>query len=236
MTSKSKFNPKDEFGEIDDVKTISDDADVIEASEVVVTSVSSEEMSTDLVPKEDSEVAEGFIELRGAEVLREKEHLLEEYHRTTGSLIQNFNKTPISAEEGVEILIMELLREADALKGSQLLFATRGNIKDETVVIVKRIEALEKIAKTIHRKQKMVNEEVINLDSPYIRMLVSYITKKIQESFLDLGYEQEVMQIFFEKFQVLTDNWKKDVKRDMLAFKDRKMMGDDDEEDEVIKE
>jgi len=236
MTSKSKFNPKDEFGEIDDVKTISDDADVIEASEVVVTSVSSEEMSTDLVPKEDSEVAEGFIELRGAEVLREKEHLLEEYHRTTGSLIQNFNKTPISAEEGVEILIMELLREADALKGSQLLFATRGNIKDETVVIVKRIEALEKIAKTIHRKQKMVNEEVINLDSPYIRMLVSYITKKIQETFLDLGYEQEVMQIFFEKFQVLTDNWKKDVKRDMLAFKDRKMMGDDDEEDEVIKE
>jgi len=79
----------------------------------------------------------------------------------------------------------------------------------------------------------MVNEEVINLDSPYIRLLVSYITKKIQETFIELGYEVEVMEIFFEKFQSLTDSWKKDVKRDMLAFKDRKMMGVDDEEEEA---
>ena len=232
MTSKSKFDPKDEFDGVEDVKIISDDIEVVEASEIVTTSVSPEEISTDITVKEDSEVAEGYIELRGDDVLKEKERLLQNYHRTTGSLIQNFNKGTVSAEDGVEILIMELLREADALKGSQLLFATRGNVRDETTVIVRRIEALEKIAKTIHRKQKMASEEVINLDSPYIRMLVTYITKKIQESFLDLGYEQEVMQIFFEKFQVLTDNWKKDVKRDMLAFKDRKMMGDDEDEKE----
>jgi len=231
MTSKSRFDQKDEFEGIEDVKTISDDVEVVETSEIVTTSVSPEEISTELVAKEDSEVAEGYIELRGDDVLKEKERLLQNYHRTRGSLIQNFNKGTVSAEDGVEILIMELLREADALKGSQLLFATRGNVRDETTVIVRRIEALEKIAKTIHRKQKMASEEVINLDSPYIRMLVTYITKKIQEAFLDLGYEQEVMQIFFEKFQVLTDNWKKDVKRDMLAFKDRKMMGDDEDED-----
>lgn len=232
MTSKSKYDSKDEFEGVEDVKAISDDVEFVETSEIVTTSVSPEEISTEVTKKEDSEVAEGYIELRGDEVLKEKERLLQNYHRTRGSLIQNFNKGTVSAEDGVEILIMELLREADALKGSQLLFATRGNVRDETTVIVRRIEALEKIAKTIHRKQKMASEEVINLDSPYIRMLVSYITKKIQEAFLDLGYEQEVMQIFFEKFQVLTDNWKKDVKRDMLAFKDRKMMGDDEDEKE----
>jgi hypothetical protein len=228
-TSKSKSDPKDEFDGVEDIPVIDSSPEIIEGMEVVRCTGEPEEESTAVAPVEDS--GEGYIELRGEAVLEEKEKLLEKYHRTKGSLIQNFSRGTVSAEDGIEILIMELLREADALKGSQLLFATRGNIRDETTVIIKRIEALEKIAKTIHRKQKMVNEEVINLDSPYIRLLVSYITKKIQETFLELGQEQEITQIFFEKFQSLTDNWKKEVKREMLAFKDRKMMGVDEEED-----
>jgi len=236
MTSKSSSDSKDEFDGIEDIKAIEAEAEVVESTDVICTGVSAEEeaISSEITTKSDA--AEGYIDLRGEAVLHEKERLLEKYHRVTGSLIQNFSKGTVSAEDGIELLILELLRETDSLKGSQLLFATRGNLRDETTVIVKRIEALEKIARTIHRKQRMVNEEVINLDSPYIRLLVSYITKRIQESFIELGYEQEMMQIFFEKFQTLTDNWKKDVKRDMLAFKDRKMMGVDDEEEEVKKE
>jgi len=234
MTSKSSSSPKDEFDGVEDIKSIEAEAEIVESTEIVTcTGVSAEEESTSVVSTSDADAGEGYIELRGEEVLHEKERLLEKYHRATGSLIQNFSKGNVSAEDGIELLILELLREADSLKGSQLLFATRGNLRDETTVIIKRIEALEKIARTIHRKQRMVNEEVINLDSPYIRLLVSYITKKIQETFIELGYEVEVMEIFFEKFQSLTDSWKKDVKRDMLAFKDRKMMGVDDEEEEA---
>jgi len=226
----SKLSSKDEFDGVEDMETIEAEASIVSKIEAIKCSgITEEEKTTAIAP---SETGEGYIELRGEAVLEEKEKLLTRYHKTNGSLIQDFSRGTVSAEDGIELLIMELLREADALKGSQLLFATRGNLRDETTVIVKRIEALEKIARTIHRKQKMVNEEVVNLDSPYIRLLVSYITKKIQETFIELGYEVEMMQIFFEKFQSLTDSWKKEVKRDMLAFKDRKMMGVDEEENE----
>lgn len=226
-TSRSK---KDEYEDIEDLDAIEAEAEILPEETIRCSGVSEEEESSRAITK--AEEAEGYIELRGKDYLEEKERLLATHHKKKGSLIAEFSRGNLSAEDGVELLIRELLREAEELKGSQLLFATRGNARDEATIIVKRIEALEKIAKTVHRKQKMISEEVVNLDSPYIRILVTYMINKINETFIELGYESEVMQIFFEKFQSLTDNWKKEVKRDMVAFKDRKMMGDDDEDEE----
>jgi hypothetical protein len=229
MTSKSKS--KDEYEDIKEVETV----DVTE-TEIVTPgdAVCSEPPKEEHVPREivPAESEEGYVELRGDEVFHEKDRLLEKYHRKNGSLIQNFSRGQVSAEDGIDLLIMELLRETDSLKGSQLLFASRGNVRDEATIVVKRIEALEKIAKTIHRKQRMINEEVINLDSPYIRLLVTYMVNKMRDTFMDLGTDPEQITIFLEKFQSLTDGWKKEVKREMVAFKDRKMMGDDGEEEE----
>jgi len=229
MTLKS--SSKDEYEDLKGMEEIViGDAEIVTPGETLCSDPPKEEEERrDLLP---AETAEGYIELRGEEVFGEKDRLLEKYHRKNGSLAQSFSKGEVSAEDGIDLLIMELLRETDSLKGSQLLFATRGNLRDETAVIIKRIDALEKIAKTIHRKQRMINEEVINLDSPYIRLLVTFITTKINETFLELGYENETVQIFFEKFQTLTDGWKKEVKREMVAFKDRKMMGSDGETEE----
>jgi len=237
MTLKSKS--KDEFEDIKHVDSVEVEAEVVsdyEERDIVVSPVDSiedEHMSREIVAAED--VPEGHIELRGEAVITEKTRLLETYHKQHGSLVQSFSKGNVSAEDGVDLLILELLRETDALKGSELLFATRGNVRDETAVIIKRIEALETISKTIHRKQKMISEEVVNLDSPYIRILVQFITQKTHDCFNELGYEQEMIHIFFEKFQALTDNWKKEVKRDMIAFKDRQAMGGEDEEAETKK-
>jgi len=232
MSSKSS-SKKDEYEDLETVEAV----EVIEdpkAETVKGASVEDERGSREIVAVDD-DLPDGFIELKGEAVLTEKDRLLEKYHRSHGSLIQNFSKGHVSAEDGIDLLILELLRETDALKGSELLFATRGNVRDETAVIIKRIEALETIAKTIHRKQKMISEEVINLDSPYIRILVSYITKKMHETFVELGHDKEIVQIFFDKFQSLTDHWKKEVKRDMIAFKDRQMMGGDEEDAEEVK-
>lgn len=230
MTLKS--SSKDEYEDVTESEEIViGDAEIVTPGDATCSEPPEEEEEErrDIVP---AETIEGYVELRGDEVFGEKDRLLEKYHRKVGSLIQNFSKGTVSAEDGIDLLIMELLRETDSLKGSQLLFASRGNLRDETAVVIKRIEALEKIAKTIHRKQRMINEEVINLDSPYIRLLVTFITNKINDTFIELGYEPETVQIFFEKFQSLTDGWKKEVKREMVAFKDRKMMGSDGEETE----
>jgi hypothetical protein len=235
MTLKSKC--KDEFEEVRHVESVEVETEIMPEEEEVITSpvesIEDEHMSREIVAAEDP--PDGCIELRGEAVITEKTRLLEQYHRQHGSLVQNFSKGNVSAEDGVDLLILELLRESDALKGSELLFATRGNVRDETAVIIKRIEALETISKTIHRKQKMISEEVVNLDSPYIRILVQFITQKIHDCFNELGYEQEMIHIFFEKFQALTDNWKKEVKRDMIAFKDRQAMGGEDEDIETKK-
>lgn len=228
MSSKSIY--KDEYDDIEDISSIDIEDDIVSGS--IDASVCEDEddecMSRELSVAEDT--PEGFIELRGEEVINEKDRLLKKYHSTHGSLVQNFSRGHVSAEDGIDYLIMELLRESEALKGSELLFATRGNVRDETAVIIKRIEALETIAKTIHRKQKMISDEVVNLDSPYIRIIVQYITQKVHDTFNELGYEQEMIHLFFEKFQAITDNWKKEVKRDMVIFKDKQMMGGEEEE------
>lgn len=163
----------------------------------------------------------GFVSLRGQELIERKSQLLKDHRRTNGSLIDMMQRGQIGIEEAMNIVIMELLKETDSLKGNELLFETEGNLRDATTVQVKRIEALEKAAKAIHRKHQIISDEVINLDSPYIRLLITWVLRMVQETFVELGYNAETVEVFINKFATKTADWKRDVKREIMALQDR---------------
>jgi hypothetical protein len=168
------------------------------------------------------ESGEGRVKLRGEKLEKKKLELLNKHNVLKGgSIIDSLKHGKISAEDAIDIIIHELARETDSLKGNELLFENEGNIRDASTIAIKRFEALEKIAKTIHRKQQMTSSEIINLDSPYIRLLITWIMTEVRNVFIDIKMEQPVVDLFFEKFSKATENWKTQVKREMMMLKER---------------
>jgi len=163
----------------------------------------------------------GYIALQGDDLMSRKEELLKKHHGGNQLLSSRVKKGEISPEEAMSTIIAELIGETDSLKGSELLFVDEGNLRDATTVAIKRVEALEKIAKTLHRRHTMMSEQVINLDSPYVRLLVTWFLRRINECMLDLKYPKESVEVFFGKLQLLTDDWKKEVKREMQAMQEQ---------------
>jgi len=164
----------------------------------------------------------GYVSVSGDNLMKEKQRLVAKHHGGSESLVRRIRSGEISPEEAMNSIITDLLGETDSLKGSELLFAQEGNLRDATTVTVKRVEALEKVAKTLHRRHLMTHEEVINLDSPYVRLLVSWFLRKVNNCLLELKYPQEAVDVFFGKLQLLTDDWKKEVKREMLALQEQR--------------
>lgn len=163
----------------------------------------------------------GFVKLRGEALIKKRNRLVKEHFTQSGSIVDKMQKGQLNADDAMNLIIIELMKETDSLKGNELLFTDEGNIRDATTVQVKRVEALEKIAKTVHRKHQMTTSEVINLDSPYIRLLVSWIMGKVRETFIALAVEQETVDVFFSKLALFTDDWKTQVKREMMMMKER---------------
>jgi len=174
----------------------------------------------------------GYVSVSGSKLMEEKHRLLVKHHGGSESLANRVRTGEISPEEAMNAIIVDLLGETDSLKGSELLFAQEGNLRDATTVTVKRVEALEKVAKTLHRRHLMMHEEIINLDSPYVRLIVSWFLRKINDCLRDLNYPQEAVDVFFGKLQLLTDNWKRDVKREMQALQEQK--GTDEGGDGIV--
>jgi hypothetical protein len=164
----------------------------------------------------------GYVSVQGDQLMEEKKRLIAKHHGGSEPLVRRIKSGEISPEEAMNAIIIDLLGETDSLKGSELLFEQDGNLRDAATVTVKRVEALEKVAKTLHRRHLMTHEEVVNLDSPYVRLLVSWFTHKVNECLRDLKYPQEAIDVFFGKLQLLTDDWKKEVKREMQAMQEQR--------------
>jgi hypothetical protein len=210
-------------------------------AEQAVTQVSTEPTAdypgpnTALVPTEpfdSTEKTTGFITLKGETLFQEKDRLLAKHHEKNGSLVQQIQGNRLSTEAAMNLIVVELFKETESLKGNELLFANDGNLRDATTVQVKRVEALEKTAKAIHRKHQMIAEDTINLDSPYIRLIITWLLRKMQETFVELGYDQEMTEIFFNRYMAKTDEWKKELKREIIAFHERSQLEDLEETQE----
>jgi len=165
------------------------------------------------------------------DITEKRERLLATYkarHKKKGEkpLIEQLSNGDINTNEAIDLIILELLKECEELKGNELLFMDAGNTRDAATIQIKRIEALDRVAKTIAKKHQMINEEVINLDSPFIRILVTYFIGKARDSLSSLDYDQNEINVFLDKLQMSTADWKREVKREILSFQE----GHDDNE------
>lgn len=217
----------------------SHDAEIVDAEYVLDEETQDSDPSTTqtsaVVNTETSSAVPGRVSLRGDHLVERKQELIKSHEERSGrtNIYNLLKQKEINVDKGMDIIIEEMIAEAADLKGNALLFQSEGQLKESTAVEIKRIEALETIAKTLQRKVQMQGDETIDLDSPYIALIVKWIISKIGETFTELEYDPQSKTIFFSKFDTLTSNWKREVKNEIQSFAQRQAqqqtdLGEDD--------
>lgn len=180
------------------------------------------------------EATHGVVKFRGDDLFEERNNLVKK-HSPSGTLIERLSREDINAEDAFTELIKELAESIEVLKGNELLFTSSGNLRDASVLTFKRVESIEKMLVAIQNKHKLIREETINLDSPYIRVLITYFFDKLDESCEKSGLDAESKNVLLNTFSVACQKWKKEVKTKILSMREKELIdpeGETEEKDE----
>ena len=154
------------------------------------------------------------------EIVAYRNQLIKDHHQGSSGLINRIQESGGDTDRIVGILLEELFGETDALLGNGLVATNNGDLKDASVISVKRAEVLERAIKAIQAKQSMDKMgSGLDLDSPSMMVVFRYFMGKVKDVFdrMDLG--SEVCDLFFKTLGDSTEEWKKEIRQELNALK-----------------
>lgn len=154
----------------------------------------------------------------------ERSRMVRDYFGGDAGLVEKIRRVTngsATIDDLIDGVSVEILAEADSLKGNEILQLNEGDIKGSTSAITKRIAALEKFARILQQKKIIDSEYSIDLNSPYVHKLVSYIFDKVKDVFESLGMDKEINNLFFMQLREKTSNWRKEIGREFDELRER---------------
>jgi len=152
----------------------------------------------------------------GGDMMQRRCKLIFDYHGGCNGIVDKLKRTDRATLEGVlTMLVEEMLKEGDHLLGNELIASEDGLLQLSTVISTKRADVLEKAIKAVQQKQIFERQHGIDLDSPSMGAVFDYFMDKVQTTFDELGYDEEIRSVFWK---ALVDNmrpWKKELKKDL---------------------
>ena len=180
---------------------MSDEDEFLEADRDAGVSVLAPEKRGDLT-KPDSDVL----------VFRQK--LLEDYHKGAPNLLERLKN---SGKDDLESLLMamleEVILEADHLLGNELVATRNGELRDASVIGFKRTEVFEKAMKALQTKLQFEKQSGIDVESPSMMIIFRFFISKAKEALDRTGVDEEVANLFFIQFGEVTNDWKKELRK-----------------------
>jgi len=112
-------------------------------------------------------------------------------------------------EEGVfdllDIVLGELAEESASLKYERIKKELEN--KDTDRLSLRRSNILKMISDALVQKRNLALNDFVNLRSPQWQIVFEQIMKKIRQTFVDLNYSSEQLELFFQKFQSNLDGF-----------------------------
>lgn len=143
-------------------------------------------------------------------VMKHRNKLVKNYHGGFASLSEKMKND--SASDLVTAIIQEIAKESDALLGNELIATENGELKDASVMSVKRADVLEKIIKAWQTKQQLEKDNGIDVESPSMIIVFKYFMNALRIIMDQLEYDGDEQNIFFSKLGNEMGNWKRDIK------------------------
>ena len=145
-----------------------------------------------------------------------RQQMIADYFGGNSSFIANLvavGKT--TPEEFMNALIVEIIKEADVLKGNELIATQDGDLKSSSVISTKRSEVLERAIKAISKKREADSQNRIDLDSPMMKIVLQLFVEKIIEVFAVMNLSDEEKDVFLRLFPERMKTWREEVRHKM---------------------
>lgn len=171
--------------------------------------------SVEILPPEDRRLS-----VPTSDIVEYRKKLIESYHGGARSLLERLAKSGKSDLDSVITeLLQEIIQETDNLLGNGLVATNNGDLRDASVIAFKRAEVLEKAMKVAQTKQQIEKQGGVDVDSPVMMVIFRFFLAKTKEAFISMGVDVEMHDLFFRKFGEVTENWRKELKKDIDALK-----------------
>jgi len=106
-------------------------------------------------------------------------------------------------DEGVfdllDIVLAELAEESASLKYERIKKELEN--KDTDRLSLRRANILKMISDALVQKRNLALNDFINLRSPQWQLVFDLLMKKVRQTFVDLSYSSEQLELFFQKLQ-----------------------------------
>ena len=149
-----------------------------------------------------------------ASVIQYRDKLVRDYHGGVSGLIERLRKDGKSDYEALLVaLIDEIVKESDNLLGNGLVATHNGDLRDASVISVKRAEIIEKALRAVQDKQKFEQSRgTFDVDSPAMMEVFRFFMKKSKDTLEHMDVDTEMRDLFFRTFGDISSNWKKELK------------------------
>lgn len=97
-----------------------------------------------------------------------------------------------------DIVLAELAEESASLKYERI----KKEIQDEPTdrISLRRSNILKMISDSLVQKRNLALNDFVNLRSPQWQIVFEQLMQRIKQTFMDLGYSSEQLELFFQKF------------------------------------
>jgi hypothetical protein len=151
--------------------------------------------------------------LPASDIIEFRETLLRKYY---GGATRLKDKLKDEGRDDVETLLVslidEIIVETDNLLGNELLATHNGDLRDATVISVRRSDILEKAIRAVQAKMEFEKEAGIDVDSPSMMVVIRFFMEKAKEAFSQIGAEDEQSDLFFRTFGDIMEGWRKELR------------------------
>lgn len=148
-----------------------------------------------------------------SDLIQFRKQLVTQYYEGSSGLAERLKKAGMEDLESLVVeLLSEMVKETDNLLGNELIAMHNGELRDSSVISFKRAEVLEKAWKASHTKRQFEKQDGINLDSPAMMVIFRFFMSKAKETFVRMGVDREISDLFFRRFGEVTNDWKKELR------------------------
>jgi hypothetical protein len=181
-------------------------------------------MSFDDFEEKDSELVSvtALVELEGdsdvapRNIFELRDQLVRKHHAGANSLLEKLEQDGnTEVRDLIMVLVSEIIRETDHLLGNELVTTKQGDLRDASVISIKRVEAFEKALKALQAKAMMDGETGVDVNSPAVLAIFKFFMEKVKTTMVTMGMNDEFSDTFFTTLSTVMTDWKKELRREL---------------------
>lgn len=191
---------------------------VVSTSKTIVPEIVDEKRH---LPAKASEFAETDAALPvGKDYIAEREALVDKHYGAEIRLSQRMKGDGSKIDGIINSALEELVKESENLLGNELVLMQAGQVRDSSIISVKRSDVLDTLTKVAQRKYDILSSmSNVDLNSPVFQIFQQICVDNLVLSMKENGVISEMRQLILNKFADLMKTWDKELKFRMDSLK-----------------